>query len=282
MTKAKKSQITVSKNRFANSRLKLIDDRSYLISEDADADLKLPGIKASIYKEGERWILMNIKGAELLVNEQLMTSVELRENLNIKLGSYRIQYSSDLKKNPTSSEINPVRIVLLSLALVFMLYIIFAGEKKPPAIVPEVAENSVEIAKSTLTADDDIHTEVTANVMSMKPQAFQYYNEALSVYDSGDFKNALIRMLDAASIDSQNQLIQNKIVDWENKINMEISRLYEQACFDIGYYRYYEAESLFRIIVELSVDQTDVRIIESKRLLSEINNNSDQKLGCGG
>ena len=281
MATVKKSQISVSKNRFTNSRLKLKDDSSYLISDDEDADLKLPGIKASIYKEGDRWILMNIKGAELLVNEQIMTSVELRENLKIMLGSYHIQYSSDIKKNTNSTQINPLRIILVALILLIVLFILFGDEKEQKITVEENPENSTQRTQSVLTIDER-QTELSINVDAMKPQAFQYYNEALSIYDSGDFKNALLRMLDAASIDSQNPLIQNKIIDWENKINLEISRLYEQACFDVEYFRYYEAESLFRIIVELSVDQTDLRIIESKRLLAEIDKKSDQKLTCGG
>ena len=275
MANSEKPVVAITKNRFNRFKLKLEDDSSYLLSEDDDADIKIPLVKASIYKDQGRWILMCIEGADLTVNEQIMSSVELRENLDIKLGGYTVMYSPQgvIKQSP--SAISPIRIVIGVLALLLIVILFLPND--------ETVSSSHDESKITNIEPDSLQeSSVTLSAnKAMRPQAFEYYNDALNTYDSGDLKTALVKMLDAASIDPSNPLIQNKIEDWEGKIDAEISRLYKQACFDLEYFRYYEAESLLRIIVELSVDETDIRFTQSLKILEQMSSASQVKPVCG-
>ena len=275
MANTAKPIVAITKNRFKRFKLKLEDNSSYLLSEDDDADIKIPLVKASIYKDQGRWILMSIEGADLTVNEQVMSSVELRENLDIKLGEYTVMYSPLGVIKQRSSAISPIRVVIGVLALLLIVILFLPNDES-------VSSSQDESKISNIEADSMQESSVTLSAnKAMRPQAFEYYNDALNTYDSGDLKTALVKMLDAASIDPSNPLIQNKIEDWEGKIDAEITRLYKQACFDLEYFRYYEAESLLRIIVELSVDVTDIRFTQSVKILEQMSSASQVKPVCG-
>jgi len=118
-------------------------------------------------------------------------------------------------------------------------------------------------------------------VSTQQQGAYEHYRTASNYYDLGYLQRA-IQTLQAGLLAYPNDtILANKLDDWQRSLALELSRQFRDGCLHAKYFRNLEAKHAFAMVVEMSLNESDIRVVEAKRLLTKLKQNSINKVKCG-
>ena len=79
----------------------------------------------------------------------------------------------------------------------------------------------------------------------------------------------------------KDKILNAKLGEWQDKLQVELSRHYKDGCIHAKYFRNLEAKHEFLLVMELSFDTSDIRYTESKRIVEELEDSPNGRISCG-
>jgi len=64
-------------------------------------------------------------------------------------------------------------------------------------------------------------------------------------------------------------------------LSSELSRQFRDGCLHARYFRNLEAKHAFAMVVEMSINESDLRFKEASRLLEALKKDASAKVACG-
>lgn len=112
--------------------------------------------------------------------------------------------------------------------------------------------------------------------------AHLYYRSALGFYELGLLKKAIEEIQAGLLRYPGNKLLLSKLTDWEEHMDILVSQTYRDACKHALYLRNLEALQAFSLVIEMSINQQDIRYKESLRMHKELENSGiGKRVECG-
>ena len=298
-------------------KIRLAERDSWLLASGGADIVSVGGLpeggSVAIYKEDGEWLMMAID-AEFALNDEVKQSAVLASGdrlhigdtiFDVKEGNTKPVKEQVSEQGQVEKEPNKTRRLLLvglSVALAFLAVVIATSGKKESNLSDEVVldagQNSAIVNKpdqgsaakvvpgdaaevSDDSTEKDIKTEAVQSPIIQNSGAYEYYRRASNYYDLGFLQRAIKTLQQGLEAHPNDTILANKLDAWQRNLSMELSRQFRDGCLHARYFRNLEAKHAFAMVVEMSINESDIRFKEAQRLLEKLKKDAAAKVECG-